>query len=377
MDAGRVVDWEGSGTHVLLNPRLPAGDEQQLRRLVAESPALDAHVWLAASGSSGVVRVVALSKLAMLASAAAVNQQVASDRRDRWLCVLPVFHVGGLAIHARAHLTGVPVLSAEWNASAFATTCAEERITLTSLVPAQVRDLVREKLRAPRTLRAIFVGGGRLASALHGDARRLGWTLLPSYGMTECASQVATATLDDPGAAEPPLVLLPHLRARATDDGRLAFAGSSLLTGHAFERAGAVIFEDPKEDGWFLSEDVGRLVESGPRPLLEIEGRSSEFLKVGGESTSLARLDAILAEVLRAHPDAADAALVAMPDERLGWVIHMAVVRSQGVESIRRAFDERVLPFERVRQVYVVASIPRAALGKVLRHELSALVAKS
>ncbi len=368
-----MIDWTGSESVVLLNPRMPREQDQHLRRLVRQAPELPGHIWLAASGSSGAVRMVALSRTAVLNSAAAVNAHVASRARDRWLCVLPLFHVGGLAVHARAHLSGASVLSAEWNASAFVDTCAQRQITLSSLVPAQVNDLVTAKLTSPPSLRAIFVGGGRLAPELLHAARRLGWRLLPSFGMTECASQIATASIDDLDSMNPPLVLLRHLRVRSESDGRLALAGDSLLTGYATERARGVVFEDPKQDGWFVSEDVGRVIEAGGRSVVEVEGRTSDFIKIGGESTSMARLDSILDDVLRSLPTGIDAALIAMPDERLGHVIHMATMDPGAGQLARERFDERVLPFERVRKLHIVPEIPRSSLGKVLRTELAGM----
>ena len=365
-----MIDWNSTSSETLLNPRLPDSQAAALRRLVEGAPAPRGHVWLAASGSSGSLRMVALSKAAMLSSAGAVNALVGSTSRDCWLRVLPDFHVGGLAIEARAALSGARVLSGVWNARHFVEICRREEVTLSSLVPAQVSDLVVEKLEAPGGLRAIFVGGGRLAPHLLADARRAGWPLLPSFGMTECASQIATALPKDSDLDEPPLALLPHLRARVSPDGRLSFSGESLFSGYAVERNGKVVFEDPKDDGWFVSEDVGRVIESDGRILLEVDGRSSDFLKIGGESTSMARLDAILDETLRTVNQPADAALIAMPDERLGHVIHLAIDDATIAPAIRDAFDERVLPFERVRKVHIVDSVPRSALGKLLRNEL-------
>ncbi len=369
-----MIDWTGSESAVLLNPRLPREQDLQLRRLVRQAPELPGHLWLAASGSSGVVRMVALSRTAMLNSAAAVNVHVASSARDRWLCVLPLFHVGGLAIHARAHTSGASVLSADWNARAFVDTCAQQKITLSSLVPTQVNDLVTAKLTSPPSLRAVFIGGGRLAPELFHAARQLGWRLLPSFGMTECASQIATASIDDLDSLNPPLVLLRHLRVRSESDGRLAFAGDALLTGYATERAGCVLFEDPKQDGWFVSEDVGRIIEAGGRSIVEVEGRTSDFIKIGGESTSLAKLESVLDEVRRSLSMEIDAALIALPDERLGHVIHMATPDPGAGQLIRGRFDERVLPFERIRKLHIVPGIPRSSLGKVLRAQLAEMV---
>lgn len=332
------IDWLSGESHVLLNPRMPEEERRRLESLVVPLPG---HLWLSTSGTTGALKLVALSKHAMLASAAAVNRRLESDASDVWLCLLPTFHVGGLGIHARAFLSGARVVTEGW-----------EGVTLASLVPAQVLDLVRAQTRAPRSLRAVVVGGGALSASLYEQALGLGWPVLPSYGMTECCSQVATAT-----PSSPELVLLDHVEARVDEGGRLAVRSEALLTGYATEGG----FADPKVDGWFLTEDIAAL----DGRTLRVEGRRGDFVKIGGESVDLARLDRILAEITR------DAAIVAVRDERLGHVIHLAVASGDS-DSIAAAFNARVLPFERIREAHRVAAIPRTPLGKLRRTELTA-----
>src|SRR6185369_1892026 len=344
-----MIDFTSSESHLLLNPRLPDEDRCALEAIYAAAPRLPAHVWIATSGSTGGWKLVALSKEALLASAAAVNRRLGVRGGESWCCVLPTFHVGGLGIFARASISGGHVIEMSWDPHAFAATSA----AFSSLVSAQVVDLVRAGLRAPETMRAVVVGGGAMSGSLYRDARALGWPVLPSYGMTECCSQIATATHDGPE-----LLLLDHLDARTEADGRLAFAGSSLLTGYATSNNG---FADPKVDGWFISDDLGTV----DGRVLQIEGRAGDVIKIGGELVNLRRLDRILEEVA----GGTDAALVALPDARLGFVIHLAVADDPG--AIREEFDRRVAPFERIRGVHRVAAIPRSALGKLLRKKLA------
>jgi len=343
------MDFASDETHLLLNPRLPREEREQLERMYAAAPPLPAHIWLATSGTTGSLKLVALSKRAILASAAAVNRHLDSSGRDVWCCVLPIFHVGGLGIHARASLSGARVVSMSWDPHAFIALCEAEGVTLTALVPAQVRDL--RGLRVPATLRAIVVGGGALATELYEAARADGWPLLPSYGMTETASQVATATLNGPE-----LVLLDHVEAR-TEGGRIALRGESLLTGYATDNG----FEDPKRNGWFITPDLGRIEGR----VLQVTGRAGDFVKIGGESVDLGRLDRILADI---EPNAA---IVVARDARLGHVIHIAVVTDKSARIVE-AFNGRVLPFERIRAVHHVEEIPRTPLGKLRRSELAA-----
>lgn len=352
MDDADVIDWASAESHVLLNPRMPAEEQALLRSWIVDLPG---HLWLATSGTTGALKLTALSKEAMLASAAAVNRRLEAGANDVWCRVLPRFHVGGLGIYARAYLAGSRVERMDWDARAFA---AERTMTLASLVPAQVSDLITLRLTPPAALRAVVVGGGALADHLYEAGRELGWPLLPSYGMTETCSQVATATL-----MSPELVLLDHVTARVEGDGRLAFRGPSLLSGYATERG----FVDPRVNGWFVTEDLGSMADG----VVTVTGRRGDFVKIGGESVDLARLDAILASLAGLH-----AAVVAVPDVRLGHVVHLAVEASYG-ENVASAFNARVHPYERARAVHRVAEIPRSPLGKLLRARLLEMLPKT
>ena len=357
-----MIDWSSAETHLFLNPRMPAGERTRLERL-ASVATLAGHVWIATSGTSGSLKLTALSKRALLASASAVNERLGATRSDVWLCVLPTFHVGGLGIHARAALSRSRVVSLDWDAAAFADAATREGATLSSLVPSQVRDLVAAGVEAPPSMRAVVVGGGALAADLYEAGCALGWPLLPSYGMTECCSQIATA---EAGSRE--LRLLRHVDARSETDGRLAFRSEALLTGYArYAADGRAEFVDPKSDGWFVSEDRGTVDGA----ILRVTGRGSDFVKVGGESVDLKRLDAILDQVR----GAAEAAIVALADERLGSAVWLATT-AEDAGAVTRAFNERVLPFERIRGVRRVRTIPRTELGKLKRVKLASMLTK-
>lgn len=337
-----MIDFTSDASHVLLNPRLPAEERERLEKVV---PGWKRTVFVATSGTTGALKLVALTKEAILASAAAVNERLGATQDDVWCRVLPNFHVGGIGIHARAFLTGSRVIEMAWDVDVFVHCGA----TLASLVPAQVHDLVRGRRRAASGMRAILVGGGAFDPDLQARAKAHGWPVLATYGMSECAS---TITVED--------ILLGHLQARQEPDGRVALAGSSLFKAYVLVD-GTV--SDPKVDGWFVSEDFGEV--DGRR--VRIVGRASDFVKIGGESVDLSRLDRILNSV---RGDA-DAAVFAVEDERLGHVIHLAATGDPG--PIAEAFNAKVAPFERVRAMHRVAAIPRSSLGKLLRSALADL----
>jgi len=390
------VDWESEENLVLMNPRLPEADADPLRALVdpkspvsaAEARELRGHVFLLTSGttaqSAAGFKWVALEKRAILNASAASNARLECTASDIWLHSLPDFHIGGLSIWARASLSGARVIKSSsamaWDASRFAREAAETGATLCSLVPTQMHDLLRDGIPAPANLRAILLGGGASSDDLVMRARALGWPVLPTYGMTEAASQVATALVTSARSdSDSSLHVLPHLEVAADADDRLRVRGSSLLTGYVVpvpNPGGALVgeFVDPKHDGWFATEDFGS-VSNG---VLRVIGRMSDRLKIGGETVHLGRLEAILDEEAARRQLASRVTLVASPDARLESVIH--AVAEEGIDqALLRAtiegFNERVLPFERVRAVLTVGTIPRTPLGKIRRAELGNLLA--
>lgn len=340
---------------LLLNPRIDPALRQKVLR--SEFPDLPGHTWLATSGSGGTLKIVALSRDALAASAAAVNAHLAAISRDVWLNPLPLFHVGGLGIVVRAELAGSSWVSCpRWDPEVFVHMAAESRATLSSLVPTQVFDLVARNIPAPGHLRAVVVGGGALDHGLFLRACALGWPLLPSYGLTETASQVATTA---PGQTDSDaLPLLPHVEARVGDSGVLSLRGPSLLTGWmVFHEDQPPRWEDPKDGGWLTTGD--RAVLEGR--YLRVLGRMDDLVKIRGELVDLATLERALQ--VRIGPDRV--CLRVLPDERNGHSLHVVAADAPAADAARAALDI-FPPFARPQSVEI-APIQRTALGKIIR----------
>jgi len=131
--------------------------------------------------------------------------------------------------------------------------------------------------------------------------------------------------------------------------------------------ATAEAFDD---DGWFRTGDLGSFDERG---YLRIEGRKKELIITGGYNVHPREVEELLLE----HPGVAEVAVVGIPSEEWGEVVTAFVVAADPGdppdEGELLAFTaERLAPFKRPRLVRHVGSLPRNALGKVLKHELRA-----
>jgi O-succinylbenzoic acid--CoA ligase len=357
-----------------LNPAYPEEKRTLYLRLPAAS-GRPGHIWCATSGST-VQKWVGLSKEAVLASAAAVNFHLQSTASDRWVSPLPVFHVGGLGLFARAYLSGAEVITRneKWDAGQFYHFLKDSGGTLTALVPTQLHDFVQLQYTSPPGLRAVVIGGGGLNPEIYKQAVQLGWPVLPSYGLTECASQVATAELGSWKKAQafPPLRLLSHMQAK-TRDGRLSLKSSSLLTTYAYFNEQGIQFSDPKEEGWFFTEDRGEVIGS----TLKVHGRHDSCIKIGGETVDRGQLETFFQTACLKVQCRQEAVLAAVQDARLGQKIVLAVAGHEMQSSLEAAiayYQKNVLPFEKIREVVFIQQIPRTSLGKVQQNTLSALL---
>lgn len=369
-----VIDWQSQQSHILLN--LARAQAHQLR--LSSLPELPGHIWLATSGSSAShaeLKLVALSKDAFLVSAAAVNTHLQVSQDDSWFLALPDFHVGGLSIYARASLRANAIrhwsgVGRRWNAQQFYIDLCDSRCTLVSLVPTQIWDLVESQMRAPKCLRAAVVGGGFLSPSLYGRARCLGWPLLPSYGLTECCSQVATAPPRSLLTADSPeLQILSHVSAQVGGDMTLFLKSHSLLTGMATVSAQGVHFSDPRVEGWYQTQDAADVHDG----YLFFRGRTDECVKINGKLVSPLALQAVLEKVLVELNRPFEACVVTMDDVRRGKRVVLAVVSDDepSLAAIAAGFNQYVLPHEKVEKSHTVPYIPRTELGKVRINSLA------
>lgn len=372
-----TFSWDNNESYLLFNPTYSKEEQDKFHKILPAAKEWKGHFWLSTSGSSSP-KWVGLSKQALLSSAVAVNKHLASDETDAWVNPLPHFHVGGLGILARSHLSGAACHDfkfahpGKWKAEAFYDYLMGVKGTLTSLVPAQLQDLVGLGLQAPPSLRAVIIGGGATLPELFEKAAALQWPVLPSYGLTECSSQVATAPLESWKQGRiPQLHLLSHLQGEVRD-GRLCFSGPSLLSTYAYLDQEHVVFKNPKIQGWLKTEDRGTI----EKEIVTILGREDAVVKVGGENVDLTQLDNHLQALKLQMGVPFSACLIAAKDERLGHAIHLASDSPalEDLSPLLNAFQNTVLPFERIRKTHLFPELPRSALGKILKQELLKLI---
>ena len=215
------------------------------------------------------------------------------------------------------------------------------------------------------SLRLCVSGSAPLSAELHGRIReRTGQVVLERYGMTET---VMLASNPYEGERRPGTVGLPLPGVRVRLDAgtsEILVKGPNVFGGYLdLPEATAAAFTD---DGFFRTGDVGERDDDG---YLRIVGRAKELIISGGYNVYPREVE----DVLRSHPAVRDVAVVGTPSEEWGEVVTAFVVRAgerPSEEALLEFAARGLAAFKRPRLIHFVDSLPRNALGKVLRGEL-------
>ncbi len=320
------------------------------------------------SGSAGRPKGVVLSRAAALASAQASAHRLGWRPHDRWLLSLSPAHVGGLAIVVRCLAARKAVVLADaTDAPATLAAIRSHRVTLLSLVPAQLRRLLDAASgEAPPSLRAVLVGGGPCPPSLLDEAVARRWPVLPTYGLTEAGSQVATAV---PPWRPADGLFLPPLEGVAVRlvEGEVQLRGPMVCSAILAEGDAPSPFTP---DGWLATGDLGRLDEGGR---LEVVGRRDSVIITGGEKVVPEEVELALTELAAIE----EAVVVGLEDPVWGQVVAAVVVARPGerleLAAVRSALAVRLAPFKLPRRLVAVERLPRLPSGKPDRRAAAAL----
>jgi O-succinylbenzoic acid--CoA ligase len=370
---------------VPLDPRLTARErahvaegaavlvEEPLRRAREAGEAactthdLDAvAVRLHTSGTSSSPRAVELTYGNFLWSALASAVALQLDPRERWLCALPVSHVGGLSILLRSAIYATTaVVHERFEADRVLQALRAGEITLVSLVATTLARLLDAGLERPARLRCALTGGGPVPEALRRRAHEAGVPVALTYGLTEACSQVTSTPVrllrSEGPVPGPPLFCV-----------RVGIAGAEQTSGGEGEIlvAGPTVAPAASSaDGWLHTGDCGFLDGDGR---LHVTGRLAETIISGGENVAPAEVEA----VLESHPDVLEAAVIGRAHASWGESVTAIVVPRPGSEpreeALRAHCARALAPYKVPREVVLSAArLPRTRSGKLQRRKLS------
>lgn len=341
-----------------------------------EKPFLIVHT----SGTSGKPKGATLTYGNVFYSAMASAYRIGHLPDDKWLCVLPLFHIGGLSILIRAILYGITVdLREKFDIDEINHTLTHDDITLVSLVPTMLYRLLEARTESwnPK-LRLILLGGAAATPELMARCIEEDIPVATTYGLSESASQVATTLPGDavrkPGTVGKPLMFTQLKivdengnQQKSGDYGELLVKGETVMQGY-YNNPSATA--ETIQDGWLHTGDIGYLDEDGDLFLVQ---RRSDLIVTGGENVYPAEVETIL----RQHPAIKEAVVVGIPDAEWGQKVAVAIIISDGqslseneIESYSR---EHLASYKIPRIIKFVDELPLTGSGKIQRNAVQAL----
>jgi O-succinylbenzoic acid--CoA ligase len=380
----RAVDAAGGAPVVSVD----SSDREAVRPLPATSgeslPTVDrslddVRLLMFTSGTTGRPKAVQLTTGNLLASAVASAFRLGFDPADRWLVALSPCHMGGISPLLRMPLYGMAVvLRPDFDARAVAADVEAHGVTCVSLVPTMLGRLLDSGAGATlgERLRVVLLGGAPATDSLLDRAFAADVPVFPTYGMTETASQIATARPAE-AAANPGTVGRPLLW---TDLSVRDEAGEPLPTGEA----GELVVDGPTvTPGYFRNEaaneaafgphglrtgDVGYRDEAGRVWVLD---RVDDRIVTGGENVDPGEVAAAIREV----PGVDDAVVVGLPDDEWGERVAALVAADGATEAdVEAHCRERLAGFKRPKALRFVDALPRTASGTVERERVRDLL---
>jgi o-succinylbenzoate---CoA ligase len=307
------------------------------------------------SGTAGRPKAVELTYGNHLWNAIGSGVRIGIAPSDRWLCCLPLHHVGGFAIVLRSALYRTGLVLERFSAPRVAEVISSEPVTLISLVPTMLERLLDAEAELSK-LRCVLLGGGPCPQETVERALAAGAPVTPTYGLTEAASQVATMPPGEaaakPGSAGPPILTT---EVKIDGDGMILVRGPSVAPGEA------------AEDGWLHTNDLGRLDSDG---YLYVLGRADQVIVTGGENVSPEEVERVLLE----HPAVADAGVAGVDDPEWQVAVVASVVLAGGAtvtaDELLQFCRERLTGHKVPKRIEFVSALPRNPQGKLLRAKL-------
>jgi long-chain acyl-CoA synthetase len=334
----------------------------------------DAATLLFTSGTTGRSKGAILTHGSIRAAARSAVDALAFGPEDVQLGVAPFSHVLGLSVLIATFMAGAAVAAVpRFDAAQTLATMTATQTTVLVGVPTMciaLCEAARSSDKLP-PVRIAHVGGAAVPVEVARDVERtFGCAVHEGYGLTELSGLAATYTIGQP--RKPRSVGMPlggtEIRIADPDQrgvGEVQFRGPSVIPGYWNDSEATRAAIGP--DGWLSTGDVGYLDEQG---YLFLVDRKKEMIIRGGYNIYPGEVE----EVLYAHPDVLEAAVVGMPDETLGEEVAALVVPRPGAAvtpgELQTWAKERVAAYKYPRRVVFVEELPKGPTGKILKRSI-------
>jgi non-ribosomal peptide synthetase component E (peptide arylation enzyme) len=334
------------------------------------------------SGTTGDPKCVLHSFNTTLYAPYILNRDMAVAERDVLLIYLPVGLNWGYITLMQTIMAGArAVLMQRFSARGALETIGRERITYIPTAPAAIVSMLAEP-ELDRfdlsSLRVVITGGASAAiETIRAYQERAKGHLIELYGMLETGFHTYTRFTDDPAVVNGTIGrLVGDMEIRILDSagkdvpygeiGEVAARGPTIHLGyHNNAAANAASFT---EDGWFRTGDLGRYADDSGN--VQLSGRSKEIINRGGKKFFPREVE----EILYTHPDVLHAAMVGLPDARLGERNCLCIIPKSGhdlsLDDAVTFLKGQIADYKLPETIERFEEFPMTGTGKVRRHVL-------
>ncbi len=343
------------------------------------------------SGTTGAPKGVILTHRNVCTHALAAVQELSLDRNDRWAHIAPMFHLADAwATFAITAVAGTHVFLPHFTPAAALDLLAQERITITNLVPTMLNLMVKEPGAGDRdfALRMMLSGGAPIAPDV---VRRIlalfRCDYVQTYGMTETSPYLTLSLLTPELKRLPPEQQL-HWQCKTgrpfrgvelqvVDDRGVPVPADERTVGEIRVRGATVTpgyWKDPEataaafdRDGFLRTGDLATIDAQG---YVDIVDRKKDVIKTGGETVYSIEVE----NVLYTHPAVLECAVYGMPDPVWGERVTAAVVLRAGAAAtaieLMTFCRDRIAHYKAPKDVRFLAALPRTGSGKIQKKAL-------
>lgn len=342
------------------------------------------------SGTTGLPKSVCFSHrqlvLHTLALAAALGTAVGQGlhRSDVYMPLTPMFHVHAWGMPYAATMLGLKqVYPGRYEPALIARLRKDEGVTFSHCVPTVLQMVLDAAARTEVRLDGwhMVIGGSALTGELHAAALAAGVTLTSGYGMSETGPLIALGEAGPPHRATRTGRTVPLVTARIVDEAMVSLPPDDASLGELVLRAPWLTPCYPGDTeasrslwrgGWLHTQDIATIDAGGS---IQIRDRLKDVIKTGGEWICSLTLE----ELICAHPDVVEVAVVGVPDPKWQERPVAIIVQRGDVQLGRDAINDMlhqeigkgtISRYALIDQVIVVDGLPRTSVGKVDKKQL-------
>ncbi len=336
-------------------------------------------VVLFTSGTSGKPKAVPLTFTNLFSAFEAGDYIFQYSKNDSWYLNLPLYHIGGFSILARAILGGSSIILPESNELVSLKRNFDfVKPTLVSLVPTQLKRICENGIHPNKELRAALIGGGFSDETILRQAVNLGWSIYKVYGSTETSAFVTTLTPKDifqkSKSVGKPLMnfeikIFDGQRniLQADEIGEIGIKAPSVFKTYLNNKADSdVAFYNQ----YYLTGDYGYFDSDD---FLYLENRRTDLIVSGGENITPIEIEQIILQ----YPNVYEACVIGLPDKEWGEIV-AAVFSSKDGNQIDRLLlkmflKKKLAAFKIPKNYFQLDNLPKSAIGKIKRSDLKKL----